>query len=219
MLPADSTRRLLAIVIGWAAASTLIAGCGITQANFSQYPGFAEYHAAHPPRDSLSGLAAGFSGWRAGLLGLFADLDDWHQLDHYTAATVVLAESGRPVALMLQQHNYHHTYLLGDRLEDGLPAPADERIGVDVATRSNEREPALQRAGERVGRASCRQTRRRQSQCSCCDAWRLPVRAARAGRAAVHEEQVWSARFTRPSTKAHVCVTLRVGRHQVKIPR
>ena len=39
---------------------------------------FLTYHAVF----RHSGLPASVSGWRAGLLDLIADLDDWHQLDH-----------------------------------------------------------------------------------------------------------------------------------------
>jgi hypothetical protein len=220
-------------------------GCSLQETNFSQYPGFAEYYTAHPPRDTLpsaeeralldrykprfysppnhaglidfyqdyiaqgslyaadgklisanvtheilnvnrdnpgivfqhrpnarptqatvfgrvdydeltvdgekilftfltyhavfrhSGLAAGFAGWRAILVSWCADLNDWHQLDHYTAASIVLNESKRPIALMLQQHNYQHTYVF-DR---EFPFPDDERVRVDVAIRSNELYP------------------------------------------------------------------------------
>lgn len=221
-------------------------GCSLSKTNFSQYPGFAEYYAAHPPRDELpspqeqallvrhrprfflppnhaglidfyrdyiahgrlfdhdaklisaavtpdilnahkehahvvfthipnkqaptqatvfgridhdrletagakqrltfltyhavfrhSGIAAGFTGWRASMVNVFADLNDWHQLDHYTAATIVLNESAQPVALVLQQHNYHHTYLFNNE----FPFPADQRVAVDVADRSNELYP------------------------------------------------------------------------------
>jgi hypothetical protein len=220
-------------------------GCSLPQSNFSQYPGFAEYYTAHPPRNMLpsteeqalldrykprffllpghaglidfyqdyiaqgsliaadgklisasvtreilnankekpgvvfqhhpttqpaqatifgridyeelavdrekisftfltyqavfrhSGLAAGFAGWRASLVSWFADLNDWHQLDHYTAATIVLNESKRPVALMLQQHNYHHTYVF----DCEFPFPQDGRVRVDIAIRSNELYP------------------------------------------------------------------------------
>jgi len=85
-----------------------------------------------------SGLPAGLDGWRAGLLALVADLDDWHQLDHYTAATLILAPQERPVGLVLQQHNYSHTYLLGE----SISLPSDRRIRIDVALRSNELYPA-----------------------------------------------------------------------------
>ncbi len=94
---------------------------------------FLTYHAVF----RHSGIAAGFTGWRAGLVDVFADLTDWHQLDHYTAATVVLDRSSRPIALMLQQHNYHHTYVFHRE----FPFPADERVVVDVAIRSNELYP------------------------------------------------------------------------------
>jgi hypothetical protein len=84
-----------------------------------------------------SGLPAAFDGWRATALRWFADLDDWHQLDHYTAATVVLDQRTTPVALMLQQHNYFRTYVIG---ADVALAP-DGRPLVDVAIRSNELYP------------------------------------------------------------------------------
>ena len=67
----------------------------------------------------VSGLPAGLSLAAAIPLRLVADLDDWHQLDHYTAAFVVLAADGRPVALTLQQHNYLRTYLVGESVNSG----------------------------------------------------------------------------------------------------
>ena len=85
----------------------------------------------------VSGLPAGLSPAAAIPLRLVADLDDWHQLDHYTAAFVVLAADGRPVALTLQQHNYLRTYLVGESVEPG----PDGRFEVDVAIRSNELYP------------------------------------------------------------------------------
>jgi hypothetical protein len=223
-----------------------LAGCSLPKTNFSQYPGFAEYYSAHPPRDVLpsaaeqvllaryrprfflppnhaglidfyrdyiaqgrlvdgnaklisiavtpeilnahkedpaivfihlpnkqaatqatvfgridydelqlagakypltfltyhavfrhSGIAAGFAGWRANFVALFTDLNDWHQLDHYTAATVVLNAAAQPIALMLQQHNYHHTYVF-DR---EFSVSADGRVNVDISIRSNELYP------------------------------------------------------------------------------
>ena len=82
----------------------------------------------------VSGLPAGLPASVAASLGLFADLDDWHQLDHYTAAFVVLDASERPVALTLQQHNYLRTHLVGETVEPGR----DGRFDIDIAIRSNE---------------------------------------------------------------------------------
>ena len=85
----------------------------------------------------VSGLPAALSGMAAMSLGLVGDLDDWHQLDHYTAAFVVLDAAERPVALTLQQHNYLRTYLVGESVEPGR----DGRFDIDVAIRSNELYP------------------------------------------------------------------------------
>ncbi len=94
---------------------------------------FLTYHAVF----RHSGLAQGMIGWQILLAGLFGDLDDWHQLDHYTAVTVVLDHTNEPVALLLQQHNNQRTYLLGE----GYMLPKDGRPAVDVAIRSNELYP------------------------------------------------------------------------------
>jgi len=94
----------------------------------------------------MSGLPAGMPGWQAAGLGLIGDLDDWHQLDHYTALTLMLTAdpSGtlRPLTATFQQHNYQRTFLLDDKEGRGrLPLPADGRLQVDVAIRSNELYP------------------------------------------------------------------------------
>ena len=81
-----------------------------------------------------SGIAAGISAWKGFMLGIGGDLIDWHQLDHYTAVTVALDENRKPVAVMFQQHNYRRTYIVGADMK----WPDDDRIGVDVAMRSNE---------------------------------------------------------------------------------
>ncbi|MGH6945673.1 MAG: hypothetical protein ACREH6_15830, partial [Geminicoccaceae bacterium] len=80
-----------------------------------------------------SGVPAGLPGWQDALLGLFIDLDDWHQLDHYTALSLALwhgAEGGlAPFAVTFQQHNYLRTYLLGDADRPGhLALPPDGRL-------------------------------------------------------------------------------------------
>ena len=85
----------------------------------------------------VSGLPAALPGLAEASLGLVADLDDWHQLDHYTAAFVVLDADERPIALTLQQHNYLRTYLVGESVESGR----DGRFDIDVAIRSNELYP------------------------------------------------------------------------------
>lgn len=88
-----------------------------------------------------SGLSAGIPSWADWLLGLFFDLSDWHQLDHYTAAFIVLDGDGSgnavPVALMLQQHDNLRTYLIGE----GITLPEDGRLLIDAAIRSNELYP------------------------------------------------------------------------------
>ncbi len=92
-----------------------------------------------------SGLVAGLSWWQSLAMGLVADLDDWHQLDHYTAATVVLDEADQPVALMLQQHNGMRTHVIGETVGDWRLEPAaDGRLAIDVANRSNELYPHRQ---------------------------------------------------------------------------
>ena len=85
----------------------------------------------------VSGLPAATPLVVAIPLRLVADLDDWHQLDHYTAAFVVLDAAERPVALNLQQHNYLRTYLVGESVELG----SDGRFDIDIAIRSNELYP------------------------------------------------------------------------------
>ncbi|MDD9982688.1 MAG: hypothetical protein OXU81_15260 [Gammaproteobacteria bacterium] len=85
----------------------------------------------------VSGLPAALPGMTETSLGLVADLDDWHQLDHYTAAFVVLDAGERPVALTLQQHNYLRTHLVGESVAPGR----NGRFDIDVAVRSNELYP------------------------------------------------------------------------------
>ncbi len=88
-----------------------------------------------------SGVPAGIPAWQEVLLGLFLDLDDWHQLDHYTAVTLVVEErpygDAYPVAVMLQQHDNLRTYLIGEEIK----LPEDGRVVIDIAKRSNELYP------------------------------------------------------------------------------
>ena len=94
-----------------------------------------------------SGLPAALPAAAEASLGLFANLNDWYQLDHYTAAFVVLDAGERPVALTLQQHNYLRTYLVGESVRPG----GDGRFDIDVAIRSNELYPHV--PGRRIRRA------------------------------------------------------------------
>jgi len=84
-----------------------------------------------------SGLPAGMPVLAEAFLDLLADPDDWHQLDHYTAATIVLDSAQAPIAVVLQQHNHQQSYLIG---RDIVPM-SDGRIAVDAAIRSNELYP------------------------------------------------------------------------------
>jgi hypothetical protein len=107
---------------------------------------FLTYHAVF----RHSGLVAGLAPWKAWPLHLIASLDDWHQLDHYTAATVVLNERAQAVALMLQQHNGLRTHVFGETVQgERVMWPADGRIAVDVALRSNELYPHREGRHER----------------------------------------------------------------------
>jgi hypothetical protein len=86
-----------------------------------------------------SGVPGGLLGWQTIGLVLVGSLSGWHQLDHYTAATVVLDDDDVAIAVMLQQHNYRRTYLIGET----VAVPADGRVEVDIAERSNELYPHL----------------------------------------------------------------------------
>lgn len=102
-----------------------------------------------------SGLPAGLASWQRILVGLIADPSDWHQLDHYTAVTIVLMPAaGRlePAAAIIQQHNYLRTYLLGAVAgPDRLVLPRDARLAIDAAIWSNELYP--HQPGRQVRRA------------------------------------------------------------------
>lgn len=97
-----------------------------------------------------SGVLAGLAAWQALPMRLVADLDDWHQLDHYTAASIVLDEASKPVALMLQQHNGLRTHVFGEAVDgQRVEWPADGRVPIDVALRSNELYPHREGRHER----------------------------------------------------------------------
>jgi len=84
-----------------------------------------------------SGLPADLPAWQAALANTFADPSDWHQLDHYTAATLVLGPGEALLGVVLQQHNGLRAYWFGR----DWPRPDDGRIHLAAAKRSNELYP------------------------------------------------------------------------------
>jgi len=88
---------------------------------------------------ATSGLPADLSFWSRFLLGLTGfDREDWHALDNFVAAHIVLDEKEDPIAVVLAQHNHHRTYMIGK----DIPRKADGRFAFDIALRSNEIYPA-----------------------------------------------------------------------------
>lgn len=90
----------------------------------------------------VSGILKGLPGWKELLLQAIANLDDWHQLDHYINVTVVIDESESrpvPVAVVFQHHNYMRTWrLIGPEGPGRLQLADDARVRADIALRSNE---------------------------------------------------------------------------------
>jgi len=86
-----------------------------------------------------SGIPTGTPRWILNVMSWLADLHDWHQLDHYTMARVVLDRRSNPIAVVLQQHNYVRSYILGR----DMSFPSDYRITLDTALNSNELYPHL----------------------------------------------------------------------------
>ncbi len=121
----ESARSALPAVYGRIDRDSVDLGNGVKR-RFT----FLRYNAVF----SQSGQPAGMVGWRAFLVSFIGDLEDWRQLDHAGSAIVVLDETEHPVALMLQPHSFHRTYVFG--VDAALPA--DGRPKLDVAIRSNE---------------------------------------------------------------------------------
>ena len=97
-----------------------------------------------------SGLLQGLPNWQKWLVESTGMHTDWHQLDHYVGLTVALHQN-KPIAVMLQQHNYQTTYLPGHKSGHGLNWPEDQRIQVDVAKQSNELYPHSAQLTEHPG--------------------------------------------------------------------
>lgn len=88
-----------------------------------------------------SGLLKGLDTWQRLAMNVVGSTTDWHQLDHYVSLTIALSNN-KPIAVMLQQHNYQSTWLLGKETEESfLELPDDLRVSVDVAMQSNELYP------------------------------------------------------------------------------
>jgi len=88
---------------------------------------------------ATSGLPADLSFWSSFLLTLGGfDKEDWHALDNFVAAHVILDSTEVPVAVVLAQHNHHRTCLIGK----DIAAPTDGHLFFDIALRSNEIYPA-----------------------------------------------------------------------------
>ena len=95
---------------------------------------FLKYNLVFP----VSGLPAGLNRLAGSILkGAGLDPGDWHQLDNFVAAHIVLDGRGKPIAALLAQHNHHRVYLAGR----DIALPADGRFVFDVALRSNELYP------------------------------------------------------------------------------
>jgi hypothetical protein len=96
---------------------------------------FLKYNLLFP----TSGLPAEISFWSSILVGIGGfDPADWHELDNFVAAHIVLDENDSPIAVILAQHNHHRTLVVG---RDITPEE-DGRFTFDVAMRSNEIYPA-----------------------------------------------------------------------------
>lgn len=90
---------------------------------------FLSYNLVFP----ASGMIKGLGGLQSMALSIAGSLNDWHQLDHYVGLSIALYQQ-QPIAITLQQHNYHTTYILNQE----FTLPVDNRIQVDIAMRSNE---------------------------------------------------------------------------------
>ena len=88
---------------------------------------FLTYNLVFP----VSGILQGLGKIQSAGLAIAGNLNDWHQLDHYVNVSVALLNE-QAVAMTLQQHNYHTTYMLDPDAPD---------ISVDIAMRSNELYP------------------------------------------------------------------------------
>ncbi len=85
-----------------------------------------------------SGLPAEIGGIKETLAGLVLDPSRVHELDIHGAVHVVVDKAGRPLVLLLAQHNYFRSYVFGVDIPE---MPEDGRVPVCFALRSNEPYP------------------------------------------------------------------------------
>jgi hypothetical protein len=88
---------------------------------------------------AISGLPSTLpAGYRFLLRLSGLDPEDWHELDNFVAVHIVLNEAKNPIAVLLAQHDYHRTYLIGK----DILLPPDGKIAFNIAIQSNEIYPA-----------------------------------------------------------------------------
>lgn len=95
---------------------------------------FLRYNFVFP----ISGLPAKLKWYKEIGARLLGDPELWHPLDIHGAIHIVLNRHGKPIVLILAQHNYHRTYLF----KKDLPMPENNRVQISFAERSNEPYPA-----------------------------------------------------------------------------
>ncbi len=87
-----------------------------------------------------SGLPAKLPWYKRIFVEFAGNPDMWHELDIHGSIIVALIKTDSdyvPVAMILAQHNYFRTYLIGR----DIPYPADGRVSASFALRSNEPYP------------------------------------------------------------------------------
>lgn len=84
-----------------------------------------------------SGLPAELGFLKEAAARLAADPVKWHELDIHGAVQIILNEQEKPMALLLAQHNYFRSYVIGKDIR----WPEDDHIPVCFAERSNEPYP------------------------------------------------------------------------------
>lgn len=92
---------------------------------------FLKYNTVFP----YSGLPAGISKVKLMFSKLISDPKAWHELDIHGAYHLLIdEETMKPVGVLLNQHNYHKSYLL----DENLKLPNDNRMEIAIAKDSNE---------------------------------------------------------------------------------